>query len=154
MNRNTNIWLGRLLTVSARDHPQTTARRNWTRELIMFTGTTKLGVLVIIYIWYTTEYTERQRPLSSVHSIIIEKLVQAGEGYLPSRTKLCCTLRLRGQIHSPYFLLHPDMYSVWYSIYRRIISLLPHQGYYLCSWFSLKRLCILEYKLCMPVPKF
>jgi hypothetical protein len=51
-------------------------------------------------------HTEWQRPLSSVHSIMIEKLAQAGEGgectptslslYLPSRTKLHCTLQLNG----------------------------------------------------------
>jgi hypothetical protein len=47
----------------------------------MFTGTcTKLGVLVKIDIGYTTENTEWQRPLSGVHSIMMEKLVQAGEG--------------------------------------------------------------------------
>ncbi len=32
--------------------------------------------------------------------------------YLPSRTKLWCTLQLRGQIHIPLFLLYPYMYSV------------------------------------------
>jgi hypothetical protein len=46
------------------------------------------------YIDPTTEYAEWQRPLSGVHSIMMEKLVQAGEGgegtrpphlkYLPS----------------------------------------------------------------------
>ncbi len=29
---------------------------------------------------YSTEYTECQRPLSGVHSIMMEKLAQAGEG--------------------------------------------------------------------------
>jgi hypothetical protein len=32
--------------------------------------------------------------------------------YLPSRTKLWCTLKLRGQIYSPLFLLYPYMLSV------------------------------------------
>ncbi len=55
------------------------------------------------------------------YSIMMEKLAQAGEGggllahplslYLPSRTKLQCTLQLRGQIHSPYFIYIP-VYSV------------------------------------------
>jgi hypothetical protein len=58
-------------------------------------------------------HTEWQLPLSGVHSIMMEKLAQPGyaEGvhahplslYLPSRTKLWCTLQLRGQIHSSYF---------------------------------------------------
>ena len=57
-------------------------------------------------------HTEWQWPLSGVHSIMMEKLAQAGEGggggvhahppslYLPSRTMLWCigTLQLRGQI--------------------------------------------------------
>ncbi len=65
----------------------------------------------------TTEYTEWQWPLSSVYSIMMEKIAQPGEGgqgrrhplalYLPSRTKLWCTLQLRGQIHSPYFYYTP-----------------------------------------------
>ncbi len=50
---------------------------------------------------------------------MMEKLAQAGVGvhahplslYLPSRTKLRCTLQLRGQIHSPCFISIP-MYSV------------------------------------------
>ncbi len=68
---------------------------------------------------FTAPYTHRlntkwQWPLSGVHSIMMEKLAQAGLGrgftptpfslYLPSRTK-------RGQIHSPYFISTP-MYSV------------------------------------------
>jgi hypothetical protein len=32
--------------------------------------------------------------------------------YLPSPAKLWCMLQLRGQIHSPLFLLYPYMYSV------------------------------------------
>ncbi len=61
-------------------------------------------------------------PLSGVHSIMMEKLTQAGEGggvhahplslYLPSRTKLWCTLHLRGQIHSPYFYSTPTC-TLW-----------------------------------------
>jgi hypothetical protein len=38
--------------------------------------------------------------------------------YLSSRTKLQCTLQLRGQIHSPYFISTPYMYSV-------VCSMLP-----------------------------
>ncbi len=59
----------------------------------------------------STEYTQEwQRPLSSlpVHYIMMEKLSSL---YLPSRTKLWCTLQLRGQIHSLYFFSTP-MYSV------------------------------------------
>ncbi len=58
----------------------------------------------------TTEYTESQRLLSGVHSIMRVKLAQAGEGggctptpfhlHLPSPVKLQCTmLQLSGQIH-------------------------------------------------------
>jgi hypothetical protein len=62
-------------------------------------------------------HTEWQRPLSGVHSILIEKSALAGEGggvhahhcslYLPSRAKLWCTLQLRGQIHSSSFYSTP-----------------------------------------------
>ncbi len=59
-------------------------------------------------------HTEWQLPLSGVQSIMMEKLVQPGEGrakgcrppfllYLPSHTKLWCMLQLRMQIHSLYF---------------------------------------------------
>jgi hypothetical protein len=57
-----------------------------------------------------TEYTEWQRLLSGVHSIMMEKLAQAGEGgdtptpfhYIYHHgPKLLCTLQLRGQLHSP-----------------------------------------------------
>ncbi len=71
----------------------------------------------------TTEYTEWQRPLSGVHSVMMEKLSQAGEGagvhahplllYLLSRTKFWCTLQLRGQIHSPYFYSTP-ICTLWH----------------------------------------
>ncbi len=63
--------------------------------------------------------------LSGIHSIMKEnqpRLVKAKGGggvvhahplslYSPSRTKLQCTLQLRGQIHSPYFISIP-MHSV------------------------------------------
>ncbi len=61
-------------------------------------------------------HTNWQRPLSGVHSVMMEKLSQPGEGgvhahplslYLPSRTELWCTLQLRGQIHFPYFYSTP-----------------------------------------------
>jgi hypothetical protein len=67
----------------------------------------------------TTEFSQWQRPLSGVHFIMRVKSAQTDEGgvhaqhfslYLPSSTKLWCTLQLRGQIHSPYF--SPHMYSV------------------------------------------
>ncbi len=64
-----------------------------------------------------TEYTEWQRPLSGVHSIMMEKLKPGWWGwrvhahsfplYLPSRKKLKCTLQVLGQIHSPYFSSTP-----------------------------------------------
>jgi hypothetical protein len=58
----------------------------------------------------TTEYTEWQWPLSGIHSIMMVKSAQSGEGsvctpralplslYLPSQTKLWYTLQVRGQI--------------------------------------------------------
>jgi hypothetical protein len=62
-------------------------------------------------------HTEWQRSISGVHSFMMEKLAQAGEGggctpillpsILPSRTNLQCMLQLRGQIHSPYFISTP-----------------------------------------------
>jgi hypothetical protein len=50
----------------------------------------------------TIEYTERQRPLSGVHSIMMEKLAQAGEGggctpfpfhYIYHHVQLSCAVR-------------------------------------------------------------
>jgi hypothetical protein len=60
---------------------------------------------------YTIEYTEWQRYLSGLDSSMMEKFAQAGKvgsakslsPYLPSHTKLWCTLRLRGQKHSSCF---------------------------------------------------
>jgi hypothetical protein len=58
-------------------------------------------------------HTEWQLPISGVHPIMMEKSALADEGgvhahplslCLPSCTKLQCTLQLRGQIHSPYFI--------------------------------------------------
>jgi hypothetical protein len=69
-------------------------------------------------------HTEWQRPLSGVHSIVMENSALAGEGgggctpnplhSLPSRPKLPCTLQLRGQIHvyTPRISSLPYMYSV------------------------------------------
>jgi hypothetical protein len=65
----------------------------------------------------TTEYTQSgMNTFWLTFRLIMEKLALVGEGgeeggghahplslYLPSRTKLRCTLQLRGQIHSPYF---------------------------------------------------
>ncbi len=52
-------------------------------------------------------HTEWQWSLSGVYSIMMEKSAQPGELNLPSRTKLWCTLQLRGQIHPPYFYSTP-----------------------------------------------
>ncbi len=62
-------------------------------------------------------HKEWQWPLSGVYSIMMEKSAQSSEGwgkhaypfslYLPSLTKLWCTLQLRGQTHSPYFYSTP-----------------------------------------------
>jgi hypothetical protein len=77
-----------------------------------------------------TEYTEWKRPLSSVHSILMEKSAQAGQGggctptplspYLPLRTKFCSIRpswegRYR---YTPLFLLYPYMYSVISPVHR------------------------------------
>ncbi len=65
-------------------------------------------------------HTEWQRSVYVVHSVMMEKSAQPGEGggmhahplslYLPSRSKRWYTLQLRGQIHPFYFLLYPFMY--------------------------------------------
>ncbi len=69
-------------------------------------------------------HTEWPLPFSGVHSIMMEKIAQSGEGgcvrpplslYLPSRTKLWCTLMLRGQVHSSYFYSTP-ICTLWSSI--------------------------------------
>ncbi len=63
-------------------------------------------------------HIEWQWPLSGVYSIMMEKSAQPGAGggctptpfhsiYLPSRTKLQCTLQLRGQMHPHYFYSTP-----------------------------------------------
>ncbi len=52
-------------------------------------------------------HTEWQCSLSAVYSIMMEKSAQPGELNLPSRTKLRCTLQLRGQVHSPHFYSTP-----------------------------------------------
>ncbi len=73
-------------------------------------------------------HTEWQPPLSCEHSIIMEKLAQAGEGgglhahplslQSPSRTKLQCMLQLGGQIHTlTLFHLYQYMYSVVGALY-------------------------------------
>ncbi len=74
--------------------------------------------LIVVY----AESTELQWPLSD------GKSGQAGEvgGALPSpftlytvlsRTKLCCTLQLRGQIHSPYFYSTP-LCTLWLYLHK------------------------------------
>jgi hypothetical protein len=70
-------------------------------------------------------HTERQLPISGVHSIMMEKSGQAGEGgecmpahplslYLPSPAKLQCTLYAPAERADtfPLFHLYPYMYSV------------------------------------------
>jgi hypothetical protein len=61
-------------------------------------------------------HTELQWPISDVHSIVMEKAALAGEGggarpppfiLSSSRTKLQCTLQLRGQILPLYFISTP-----------------------------------------------
>jgi hypothetical protein len=64
-------------------------------------------------ILHTTEYTEWQRPRSGVHSIMKEKVAQAGEGgvrgctptpFQPITMKYKVAVYLPGQIHLPYFI--------------------------------------------------
>ncbi len=93
----------------------------------------------------STEYTELQRLLSGVYSIVMEKFARAGEGggggsnaypfslYLPSRTKLWCTLQLRGQINSPY--LYSTLICTLYSV---SLSRLKHKA---CSLPQTTILC-------------
>ena len=62
-------------------------------------------------------HTEWQRPLSGIHSIMMEKLAQACEGggctptpfrYIYHHVQICgVSLQLRGQIHTPYFYSTP-----------------------------------------------
>ncbi len=59
-------------------------------------------------------HTEWQRPLSGVHSIMMEKLAYPLSLYSPSRTKLQCTLQLRGQIHLPLPFISTPMYALVY----------------------------------------
>ncbi len=80
-------------------------------------------------------HTEWQRPLSGVHSIMMEnqpRLVKVGGGglhtqplslYMPSRTKLLCTLQLRG--HSPYFISTP-MCALWIARTAHLSGGQPH----------------------------
>jgi hypothetical protein len=90
-----------------------------------------LGASYLLSVHNSTFYTEWQRPLSGVHSIIMEKLAQ---GRLGCTRPFWCALHLRGQIHSPYF----DRYR--YSV---------EQGYRLsckmsrCSFLRLRALSFL-----------
>ncbi len=70
---------------------------------------------------------------------MMEKLAQAGEGggarptpftisTVPSRTKLWCTLPLRGKIHPQLFLLYPYPYSVVLNPKQYDIILYPWDG--------------------------
>jgi hypothetical protein len=85
-------------------------------------------------------HTEWQRPLSGVLSNMMEKLSQAGEDggggvdahllslYLPSRTKLQCTLQLRGQ-NGRYT---PPISSLW--VDAHLLSLyLPSRAKLQCT---------------------
>jgi hypothetical protein len=81
--------------------------------------------------------TEWQRPLSGVHSIMMEKFALTGEGggggctqtplpqYLPLRTKLQCTLQLRGQI---CVLLLFHMYSMGAGTGFSLFTLIFHHA--------------------------
>jgi hypothetical protein len=104
---------------------------------------------------YTTEaLTEWQRPLG-VHSIMMGKFAQAGEGggcrpmhllslYLPSRTKLQCTLQLRGQIHSPNFISTVYLY-VFCGVQYSPISYLQYNSMYSVVYTSLQWFCLYAY---------
>jgi hypothetical protein len=63
--------------------------------------------------WYHRVQTEWRYPISGVHPIMMEKSALAVEGgdacpppfsLSPSRKKRQCTLQLRGQVHSLYFI--------------------------------------------------
>jgi hypothetical protein len=70
-------------------------------------------------------HTEWQLPISGVHSIMMEKSALAGEvgsARPPAFTiftitlKAVCTLQLRGQIHSSYFISAPICNLCWDSL--------------------------------------
>jgi hypothetical protein len=75
--------------------------------------------------WGHRVHIEWQRPVSGVHSIMMEKLAQVGEVggvhahplslYLPSRTKLQCTRQLRGGDAIPLFHLYP-LCTLWLGV--------------------------------------
>ncbi len=97
---------------------------------------------------------------------VMEKLAQSGEGwgmhshpfspYLPSSTKLWCMLQLRGQIHSPYFLLYPYMYSVEGRGAKRCQRLWdtnagpPQQSVSALPWKGLRNVPSSFYTTCIP----
>ncbi len=66
-----------------------------------------------------TEHTERQRPLSGVHSIMMEKLAQVGEGVDCTCTPtpvhcIYCTIRHKVVVYAPAERAHklPYFYRV------------------------------------------
>ncbi len=94
---------------------------------------------------YHRVHTEWQWPISGVHPVMMEKSALAGEVhahplslYLPSCTKLQCTLQLRGQIHSPYFI-STHICTLWITLpamshfykrlhkYRKQMNFLPRK---------------------------
>ncbi len=75
----------------------------------------------------STVHTEWQWPLSGVHSIMLEKLAQAGEGggctptpfhYIYHHVAVYGTLQLRWQIHSRYFISTP-ICTLWSCLRHR-----------------------------------
>ncbi len=101
---------------------------------------TGCGCPPVRFIVFNTEYTELQRLLSGVHSIMRVKLAQAGKGggvhthpltlHLPSPVKLQCTLQQSGQTHKPCFISGKNMYSVVSNTTHH----LPHTYCMLISW--------------------
>jgi hypothetical protein len=85
-----------------------------------------------------TEYTERQRPLSGVHSIMIEKLAQAGDGggctptpsYIYHHVQSCGVRSMRVQIHSPYFYSTP-ICTLWFHPRQHLPLLCVHVQMYI-----------------------
>ncbi len=94
------------------------AKKSWA---IVFFFLSLWSQAICCWFWPQSTHTEWKRPLSCVHSIMMEKLAQAGEWVVHSTPiplhyiyhhvqscRLQCTLQLRGQIHSPpHFIFTP-----------------------------------------------